>query len=1203
MPTKILISRFFLVLFNAMVFLSLLIGSGTFPTRAHAASIIIVNTTDDNLASDTFCSLREAITNANNDAQTYADCVAGSGNDTINFDDTLGTATITLTSALPNISDTDGLTINGGGDIAVSGNNLYGVLWVDPSVPHTLNDLTVANGHTTGVGGGIVNNGTLTLNNSTVSNNSATQHGGGIYNFGALTLTDSTVSNNSTGQGGGGVFNSTGGTLTLTDSTVNGNAAGSYGGGGITSFGTTVILNNSSVMGNTSTFDGGGLKIASGSVILNDSTLSGNSANFNGGGLSNFGGTVTLNNSLVTLNASTATSSGGGGGIANNGSGTVTLNTSVVNDNSANFLGGGIYNFSGTVTLNNSTINNSTSFSGGGLINYSTLTLNNSTVSGNSATYGGGLFNGISNSIGGTLTLNNTTVSGNSADYGGGLYNALNSTGLLTLNYSTVANNTSDSDNNGSGDGGGLYNGSGTATLQSSIVAGNKKGTSGVTAPTADCSGSGTLTSQGYNLTGSGTGCNLGSTGDATVAPANVFTEVLEGLASNGGPTQTHALIVSLSNPALNAISSGTNNCGTTPFDLDQRGEARPYTANCDMGAYEAQSVPATPTPTLTPTPTDTLVPTNTPTPTPTPTATLTHTPTITYTPTSTITNTPTDISTPTPTQTSTPTVTDTPTPTPTATFTHTPTITYTPTATDTATETPTPTPTVTNTATPTFTSTHTATPTATNLAAPSLLTPANAEQLLYNRPTFDWTDVAEALSYTIQISGNPGFTSPTSHTVTVSTFTQPTNLPANVTRYWRVQANTINGPGPWSVTRSFSTANPPSAPALAAPANNALITDYTPLLDWNNSTVSVGTTFLKYELQIATDDLFTLSTNVEVTGPETNSDYTSGTDLNPNTTYYWRVRAYNTLGQYSAWSNTRHFDTALLPPMLIAPAEAEQLSNNRPTFDWDDVPDATGYRIEISDDPVNFSNPIVANVTPSVYTRTSDLPAGETLYWRVRTKGANGPSAWSEVRSLTTANPPSVPILAFPGNNARVSGPSPLFNWNDSMLPVGIDFDYYQIQVATDNGFVTVIHDNTVSGVSNSQDDTAVLASGATYYWRVRAFNTLGQPSLWSAVRSVRIKFADPTLNLPVTGSTVSDLMPTFTWEVVSGATDYRIQVSKNSTFTGAKAINTTTTSPTYTHGTNLQAGTTYYWRVRVQSPNTYGPGDWSGVYTFTTP
>lgn len=170
-------------------------------------------------------------------------------------------------------------------------------------------------------------------------------------------------------------------------------------------------------------------------------------------------------------------------------------------------------------------------------------------------------------------------------------------------------------------------------------------------------------------------------------------------------------------------------------------------------------------------------------------------------------------------------------------------------------------------------------------------------------------------------------------------------------------------------------------------------------------------------------------------------------------------------------------------------------------------------------------------------------------------------------------------------------------------MLPVGIDFDYYQIQVATDNGFVTVIHDNTVSGVSNSQDDTAVLASGATYYWRVRAFNTLGQPSLWSAVRSVRIKFADPTLNLPVTGSTVSDLMPTFTWEVVSGATDYRIQVSKNSTFTGAKAINTTTTSPTYTHGTNLQAGTTYYWRVRVQSPNTYGPGDWSGVYTFTTP
>jgi CSLREA domain-containing protein len=487
----------------------------------------------------------------------------------------------------------------------------------------------------------------------------------------------------------------------------------------------------------------------------------------------------------------------------------------------------------------------------------------------------------------------------------------------------------------------------------------------------------------------------------------------------------------------------------------------------------------------------------------------------------------------------------------------------------------------------------------------PDLLTPADDEQLLNNRPTFDWTVVSGALSYTIQISNNIGFTgTPTSNTVTASTFTQPTNLPNNVTRYWRVQATRAGGPGPWSEIRSFVTASAPSAPGLASPGNNALVTDYTPLLNWNNSSVPAGTTFQKYELQIATDSAFTSPTSVDVSGAVTNSDYTPGTDLDSNSTYYWRVRAFNTLGQYSAWSNVRNFRTALVPPTLVTPIEAEQMLVNRPTFEWDDVPGADDYRIQISNN-VGFTSTLTnATVTSSTYTRTADLPFGATLYWRVRSDGVNGPSAWSEVRSLITTNPPSVPTLSSPGNNAKVSGPSPLFNWNDSTLPVGVVFDLYQIQVATSNAFTTIVHDNNVAGITNSQDNTAVLSPATTYYWRVRSFNTLGHASAWSTVRSVRIKFAGPTLTSPSDGVTVSDLIPTFTWDAVSGATDYTIQVSKDNTLNFSPLVfSRTATSPTYTHTANLQAGTTYYWRVRVRRPNTYGPGDWSEVFTFTTP
>ena len=679
-------------------------------------------------------------------------------------------------------------------------------------------------------------------------------------------------------------------------------------------------------------------------------------------------------------------------------------------------------------------------------------------------------------------------------------------------------------------------------------------GISGTTIASADCANDGTLTSEGYNLTGSGTGCGLSGTGDRTIAPVNVFTDVLL-------DQYDIALILSASNPALNAIPNGTNDCGTAPFDLDQRGQARPFGTNCDIGAYEAQSVPPTPTPTATSTDTPTATPTNTPTDTPTPTETPTNTPT----------NTPTITSTPTDIPTSTPTPSDTPT--------------STPTATDTPTNTPTP------------------TYTATVAPAPTLLTPADAEQLLNNRPTFDWTDVPSAVSYTIQISGNVNFNgNPNANTVTDSTYTQLTNFPNGVTRYWRVQANFAGGQGPWSEVRSFVTASPPSVPGLFSPGNNSLTTDYTPLLNWNDSTVPAGTTFQKYELQIATDSGFTSPASVDVSGAVTNSEYAPVTDLDSNTTYYWRVRAFNTLDQYSAWSTVRSFRTALLPPTLVIPSDAAQMQINRPTFEWDDVPGATDYRIQISNN-TDFTNILAAStVTSSTYARPSDLPFGRTLYWRVRSNGANGPSAWSEVRTLTTTNPPSVPTLASPGNNAKVSGPSPLFDWNDSTLPAGVEFDHYQIQIATSNDFTAIVHDNVVTGIRDSQDDTAILAFGVTYYWRVRSFNTLGHASAWSNVRSVRIVYAGPILIAPTTGSTTSSLMPTFTWGAVSGATEYRIQVSTSSTF-DTLVFNRTATDPTYTHTANLQSGTAYYWRVRVQGPNTYGPGDWSQVFTFTTP
>ncbi len=280
-----------------------------------------------------------------------------------------------------------------------------------------------------------------------------------------------------------------------------------------------------------------------------------------GGGILNQGGALTLINSTIRDN----TGPGGGGGISNGG--ILTLRNSTVSGNTTDDHGGGIANF-GTLTLVNSLIiSNTTNNSGGGLFNdpVGTLTIANSTVSGN-VVYGGGAGGGILNVIG-TLTLTNSTIGGNTAGTGGGLYNS----GTVSLNNVTFTGNSA------ANGGGGLYHNVGIVNFTNTLIGGNNDSSGG--AP--DCAG--TLTSQGYNLIQSTTGCII--SGTATGNKTGV-SPLLGPLQNNGGRTPSHALLagspaIDAGNPAM--PGSGGNACEAR----DQRDGVRPYGAACDIGAYE----------------------------------------------------------------------------------------------------------------------------------------------------------------------------------------------------------------------------------------------------------------------------------------------------------------------------------------------------------------------------------------------------------------------------------------------------------------------------------------------------------------------------------------------------------------------------------------------------------------------------------------
>jgi hypothetical protein len=303
---------------------------------AASAATINVSTTNDVIASDGLCSLREAIINANGGSQLFnapGECAKGSGTDTISVP--AGNYTLTIPKSGADDATTGDLTITSSMSIVGQGNPTIrgGAGWSDRifdvvSGTVSITGLTVTGGNvsvTSGVtgGGGIRNNAALTLNAVTVTGNAITQSGGalaiggGIYvTFsGTLTIVNSTISNN-TAPTGGGLW--TYGNTTMKGTTVSGNQTNTSDyvtAPGIAVVDAVVNITNSTVVNNTTVGngagEGGGIAVSAmsvsnplGVVNLNNVTVANNSASV-GGGLVVDPGTINLSNTIVANNQAT----------------------------------------------------------------------------------------------------------------------------------------------------------------------------------------------------------------------------------------------------------------------------------------------------------------------------------------------------------------------------------------------------------------------------------------------------------------------------------------------------------------------------------------------------------------------------------------------------------------------------------------------------------------------------------------------------------------------------------------------------------------------------------------------------------------------------------------------------------------------------------------------------------------------------------
>jgi hypothetical protein len=155
------------------------------------------------------------------------------------------------------------------------------------------------------VGAGITNQGTLTVTSSTISENRAMYGGGGIFNVsgGTATVTDCIVTGNAGGNGfsiGGGILND--GTMTVTGSTISGNSGGA--GGGIDNNGSLTVT-GSTISGNSAGV--GGSIDNEGTLTLTGSTISGNNAGAGGAIWNDINGAATVTDCTVSGNTAVAT--------------------------------------------------------------------------------------------------------------------------------------------------------------------------------------------------------------------------------------------------------------------------------------------------------------------------------------------------------------------------------------------------------------------------------------------------------------------------------------------------------------------------------------------------------------------------------------------------------------------------------------------------------------------------------------------------------------------------------------------------------------------------------------------------------------------------------------------------------------------------------------------------------------------------------
>ncbi|MDA1230398.1 MAG: S8 family serine peptidase [Planctomycetota bacterium] len=413
--------------------------------------------------------------------------------------------------------------------------------------------------------------------------------------------------------------------------------------------------------------------------------------------------------------------------------------------------------------------------------------------------------------------------------------------------------------------------------------------------------------------------------------------------------------------------------------------------------------------------------------------------------------------------------------------------------------------------------------------ALPVMIAPSGTVTQL--RPFFEWSTGANADHYELAVDNLTTNTTDYYAQKNVVT-TSHLALEKFAQGAYQASVRTVTATGamsPWSNFVNFTISIPaPAVPTITAPIGD--ITNSFPTFVWSNDVLTSN-----YSLWVNDITNPKLPTRVIYRTAYRDTAYVHFDALKDGTYRAW-VRAFNSIGEFSAWSTPVTF--TIDSPVPVAPvisAPAALITNETPRIIWNAVNGAARYDLWVNNLTTGASQYIrksnISRLTP--FFDTPALPQGSYRVWVRAASGDNQFSNWSSHYTFTVdIERPAATRITAPNNGAvsiTITNANPTFTWDPAVRAV--KYALWVNNVTT--GQTQIIRQQNIVGASYVALNK--LPQGNYRAW-VRGINSADEVGNWSTVSIFTID--EPTPSLPQIiepksnpAGSVENPNPTFVW------------------------------------------------------------------------